>query len=179
MFRFGPIARFVRERSNSEPELRGFRDVPWGVEAGAFADFFPTAWLRTRAELRQGFRAHEGLRADFSADAFADVTPDLRLSGGPRISFASGNFLRTYFGVDASNAALSGLSVYRPQSGLHSAGFGGALTWRATEKVTTSMFGEYTRLLGPTANSGLVRQRGNANQFLMGVSATYRFDFSL
>ncbi len=58
-------------------------------------------------------------------------------------------------------------------------GIGGAVTWKTTEKVTTSAFGEYSRLLGPAADSSLVKERGSPNQFLFGVSATYRFDFQM
>ena len=53
------------------------------------------------------------------------------------------------------------------------------MTWKTTEKVTTSSFGEYQRLLGPAADSSLVKERGSPNQFLFGVSATYRFDFQM
>jgi len=38
---------------------------------------------------------------------------------------------------------------------------------------------EYRRLLGPAADSSLVQERGSRNQVLVGLSATYRFDFTL
>jgi outer membrane scaffolding protein for murein synthesis (MipA/OmpV family) len=56
---------------------------------------------------------------------------------------------------------------------------GGAVTWKTTEKITTSAFVEYSRLLGPAADSSIVRQGGSADQVLVGASATYRFDFSM
>ena len=58
-------------------------------------------------------------------------------------------------------------------------GLGAAINWKATEKVDTSLFAEYSRLLGPVADSSLVRERGTKNQVLIGVSATYRFDFRI
>lgn len=33
--------------------------------------------------------------------------------------------------------------------------------------------------VGPAADSGLVNERGSKSQFTVGVSAAYRFDFSL
>jgi outer membrane scaffolding protein for murein synthesis (MipA/OmpV family) len=33
--------------------------------------------------------------------------------------------------------------------------------------------------MGPAADSSIVRERGSRNQFTMGVSATYRFDFTM
>ena len=40
-------------------------------------------------------------------------------------------------------------------------------------------FGEYARLMGQAADSSLVKERGDANQFTVGVSASYRFDFTI
>ncbi len=102
----------------------------------------------------------------------------MRVSGGPRVSFASSDFFEAYYGVSAQESALSGIGAYNPGGGLRSAGIGGAITWKTTENVTTSLFGEYQRLLGPAADSTIVRERGAADQFTGGGAATYRFDFS-
>jgi MipA family protein len=135
--------------------------------------------MRFRAEIRQGIRAHSGVVADLSADAFYDLRPDVRISGGPRASFASAPYFKSYFGVNAAQSAASGLGVYAPNSGIRAIGLGGAVTWKTTEKLTTSLFGDYSRLVGSAADSTLVKQRGSENQFTIGVSATYRFDFSM
>jgi len=37
----------------------------------------------------------------------------------------------------------------------------------------------YDALTGPAADSSLVRERGSPNQYMLGVSATYEFDFHL
>lgn len=178
-FRAGPVGKILFERPDSDRDLRGLGTVRWGGEVGGFFDLYPTSWLRFRTEVRQGFRAHSGVVADFSADAFHDIAPDLRLSAGPRLSMASSSYFRSYFGVNPAQSAASGLAVYSPGGGIRAAGFGGALTWKTTEKLTTSLFAEYSRLMGPAADSSLVKQRGSANQFTVGASATYRFDFSM
>ncbi|WP_246678087.1 MULTISPECIES: MipA/OmpV family protein [unclassified Mesorhizobium] len=169
---------FSRDDSNAD-ELKGLDPVRWGGEVGGFFEFYPTDWLRARAELRHGIRAHNGFVADIAADAFYDVTPTVRISGGPRVSFASANYFDAYYGVDAQEAVASGLSRYNPGGGLKSVGLGGAVTWKVTDPMTASLFGEYSRLEGPAADSSLVRERGDRNQFMVGVSTTYRFDFSM
>ena len=63
--------------------------------------------------------------------------------------------------------------------GVGAVGVGGAIDWKTTEQLTTSVFAEYSRLTGPAGDSSLVEQRGSPNQYLFGVSATYRFDFQL
>lgn len=179
-FRTGPVGKILFSRDSSDSdELKGLNDVKWGGELGAFAEFYPTDWLRVRGELRQGLRAHEGMVGDIAVDAFKDVTETIRVSGGPRLSFASADYFDTYYGVNAEESAASGLAEYDPGGGLKSAGVGGAITWKATEKVTASLFGEYARLLGPAADSSLVKERGSVNQFMVGMSTTYRFDFKI
>ncbi|UDL91325.1 MipA/OmpV family protein [Mesorhizobium sp. PAMC28654] len=176
--RAGLTGKFLFSRS-SDDELKGLAPVRWGGEAGGFFEFYPTDWLRARAELRHGIRAHNGFVADIAADAFYDVTPTVRISGGPRVSFASANYFDAYYGVNAAEAAASGLSEYHPGGGLKSTGLGGAITWKVTDPMTASLFGEYSRLMGPAAASSLVRERGDRNQFTIGVSTTYRFDFTM
>ncbi len=179
-FQLGPVGKLLSQRDGgTSRDLNGLKTIRLGVEAGVFANLYPASWLRLRAEVRQGIRSHDGLVADFWGDAFADLTPTLRLSGGPRLSIATQRYFDAYYGVDLARSAISGLAVYAPAGGLHSTGFGGALTWKATDRITTSLFAEYTRLLGAAADSTLVAQRGTPDQFLVGVSATYRFDFSI
>lgn len=178
--RAGLTGKFLFSRDDGDAdELRGLDPVRWGGEVGGFFEFYPTDWIRARAELRHGIRAHNGFVADIAADAFYDVTPTIRISGGPRVSFASSKYFDAYYGVDTQEAVASGLSEYRPGGGLKSTGLGGAITWKVTEPMTASLFGEYSRLMGPAADSSLVRERGDRNQFTVGVSTTYRFDFTM
>jgi outer membrane scaffolding protein for murein synthesis (MipA/OmpV family) len=179
-FRAGLVGKLLMPRdSNDYHGLEGLHDVKWGAEAGLFAEFYPTDWLRVRGEVRRGIRTHDGYVGDLAVDAFTNVTPRIRISGGPRLSAASSDYFKTYYGVSDAESLTSGLSPYSPGGGFKSVGVGGAVTWKTTDKVTTSLFGEYARLLGPAADSSLVKEHGSADQFMVGVSATYRFDFTL
>ncbi|MCA0278074.1 MAG: MipA/OmpV family protein [Proteobacteria bacterium] len=164
---------------DAKDELQGLHDVKWGGEVGGFFEFYPTDWMRARAEVRHGIRSHNGVVADISVDAFHDVTPAIRVSGGPRASFATADYFDAYYGVNAQEAVDSGLSEYKPGGGMRSAGVGGAITWKATDNITASLFGEYARLMGPAADSSIVKERGSRDQLTIGVSTSYRFDFNL
>jgi MipA family protein len=180
VFRAGAVGKLVMPRdAGDHAELAGLSDVPFGVELGGFAEVHPTGWLRLRGEVRRGIRAHEGFVGNLQVDAYTDVTDRVRVSAGPRLSFASAAYMDAYYGVSAAESAASGLAPYDPGGGIKSAGVGGAVDWRLTDQVTTSVFGEYSRLMGPAADSSIVTQRGSKNQFMLGLSATYRFDFSL
>lgn len=177
-FRLGVTGEFLSARGGSQAD--GLKDIPWGGEIGGFMEFYPTDWFRLRTELRHGVRAHKGIVGEVAGDAFYDVTPQIRVSGGPRVSFASKKYFDTYYGINAEESVASGLSVYDPDGGgISSAGLGGAITWLTTDKITTTLYAEYEKLQGKAARSSLVSERGSRNQLTVGVSATYRFDFSL
>jgi MipA family protein len=179
-FRAGATGKLVMPRDEDDSEdLRGLTPVKFGGELGVFAEVYPTDFLRVRGEVRHGIRSHDGVVADIAADAFVDVLPDVRISAGPRMTIASKDYMDAYYGVKPSQVAASGLAAYDPGGGIHSVGAGAAITWQVNEKIETSAFAEYKRLVGPAADSSLVRQRGDRDQFLIGVAATYRFDFTL
>ncbi|MCO6180913.1 MipA/OmpV family protein [Ciceribacter sp. RN22] len=178
--RTGLAGKLITGRNeDTSTDLKGLSEVKFGAEVGGFIDVYPIDNVRARAELRHGIRSHTGTVADLSVDAFTDITPQVRISGGPRATYATSEVGRAYYGVDASEALASGLALYAPASGWQSVGVGGAVTWKATENIETSAFIEYKRMVGVAANSSLVRQKGSPDQLLIGVSATYRFDFSL
>lgn len=178
--RAGVAGKLIWGRDSGDyAETNGMSDVKFGGEAGLFAEIYPTDWMRFRAEVRHGIRSHGGLVADLAVDAFADVTETIRVSAGPRAAFASEDYFDAYYGVNGKEAGKSGLSRYKPDGGLKSFGVGGAITWKTTDKLTTTAFGEYSRLQGPAADSSLVRERGSRDQLMLGVAATYKFDFKL
>lgn len=179
-FRAGATGKLVmpRDRDDSR-DLEGLTPVKFGGELGVFAEVYPTDWLRVRGEVRHGIRSHDGIVADIAADAFVDVRPDIRISAGPRMTLASNDYMDTYYQVRPDQVAGSGLSEYDPGGGVKSVGAGAEITWKVNEKIDTSAFAEYKRLVGPAGDSSLVKERGDRNQFLVGVSATYRFDFTL
>ncbi|WP_298198689.1 MipA/OmpV family protein [Novosphingobium sp.] len=156
--------------------LRGMGDIGIAGEAGAFVErrFGRMGSWRARAELRQGFGAHEGLVGDLSL-SYAGRSGRLLYSVGPRATLASRDYMQTYFGVDAAQAARTGLVVSRPQGGLVSYGLGGTLIRPLDRSRTVSLFGGIDQLGDRPASSSLIRQRGQRAAFNLGVVYSYRF----
>lgn len=176
-FRLGPTLKVrLPRREGDDAKLRGLGDVNFAVELGGFAEYWFTPWLRARGELRQGVSGHHGLTGDLMADVVMPVTPQLTLSGGPRVSFDSGKTMQTYFGVDPTQAVLSGLPVYNPSGGVRSYGAGIMARYQITPEWATHLFVEYERLTGSAADSPLVALRGSRDQVTTGLGVTYSFD---
>lgn len=176
-FRVGPAFKVRLPRNESDDsDLRGLGDVDWTLEAGAFADFWPTQWLRTRVELRQGFGGHHGVVSDLTADVVVPVTPQLTLSGGPRMTLATAAATAPYFSITPEQAVASGLPVYDASGGFHSFGAGAQARYQWSPQWASHVFFEYERLAGDAAQSPVVTQLGSRDQFQVGVGVSYSFD---
>ena len=96
-------------------------------------------------------------------------------SVGPRLTLGSGDFIDTYFGIDATQAANSGLAPFSADSGLYSFGVSGALIKPVNERFAVTAFATYDRLAGDVDASPLVTERGSPNVFIVGLAFGYRF----
>ena len=73
--RAGVAGKLLFGRDGDDADaLKGLDPIRFGGELGAFAEVYPTDWLRVRGEVRHGIRSHNGIVADINADAFYDVT---------------------------------------------------------------------------------------------------------
>jgi len=183
----GPLAkiRFGRNEDGSSPfvvsggsdALRGLGDVSASAELGGFVE---KRWgaggrWRARGEVRRGFGGHSGVIADGSLSYQVRVGPAV-ISAGPRATAASGDFFRTYFGIDAGQSVRSGLAPYRPDGGLLSYGVGGSVVCPLDRRSVVTLFMGLDRLGNEAARSPLIRERGERTQFSVGVGYGYRFN---
>lgn len=183
----GPVAKVNFGRNEDEggspfrisggsSALRGLGDIGASVEVGGFVEkrFGSDSAWRVRGEIRRGFGGHEGVLAD------ASLTYSLRagrilVSVGPRASFGSQGFMQTYFGIDASQAARSGLARYEAGGGLISYGLGAVLVRPVGRRGAATLFAGLDRLGTPASHSPLVEQRGRRTQFTLGLGYGWRF----
>jgi outer membrane protein len=179
-FRLGPTGKVVLPRDQSDyAALRGLGDVDWALEVGAFAEFWPWRWLRTRAEVRQGFGGHDGVVAELTADVVVPVTQTLTFSAGPRLTLASADALQPYFGVTPAQSIRSGLPVFRPDGGVRAFGLGAQVRQEWSREWATNLFVEYDRLSDDAARSPILTRRGSVDQVTVGIGLSYTFDVHL
>ena len=176
-FRLGPTLKIkFPRRSRDSRDLNDIGSVGFAFEVGGFAEYWPVQWLRTRAEVRQGFGGHHGIVADLSSDIVWPISPQWTLSGGPRATFGDDDAVTPYFSITPAQAATSGLPVYTAIGGLKSYGAGIQSRYEWSAQWASHVFLEYDRLTGNVANSPLVVQRGSPNQLVSGVGITYSFE---
>lgn len=173
VFNAGVTGRIRMGRDNDK-DLRGMDKIDWAGEAGVFANWWLTDWLRTRVEVRKGFGGHEGVVADVGADAVAREGR-WTVSAGPRFSYADDEFTQTYFGVTPIEAARSPLiaAAYTPQGGPRYVGAVASADYQWNDRWRITGDAGYRRLLGDAADSPLVRGLGSEDQFSASVGVRY------
>lgn len=179
IFRVGPVLRYRGGRyTGQDARMFGLSDLRWSLEPGLFMEFFPTDWLRGRVEMRRGFNGHEGFVGSAGLDVYGRAGA-FTLSGGPRVEFGDANFTGDVYGVtfaEAFNNAF--VTAYSPKAGVTAVGAAAALTYKIDEAWSTTVFGGYRRLVGPAADSPIVKRFGTENQFNLGLSVSYSFHTS-
>lgn len=174
--RIGPTVSidFGRDEDDS-PDLAGLGNVGTSMELGAFVSY-TQGRMRLRARARHDvIDGHGGgtLRLDAAYTVFqaAPVTMGVNVTS----TWATGDYMRSYFGVSPAQAAASGLPVYDPGSGFKDVGaeinanYIFASQWAVVANVG------YKRLIGGASSSPLVQQRGSSNQLSFQTFLVYSF----
>ena len=101
-----------------DPHLRGVGDINATARAGMFASY-AIGWLTLRGSVASDVADNQqGTLATFDAEARYRPVKRLVLSAGPGVTWANSQHAETFFGIDAQQAASSGLAQYTPKSGV-------------------------------------------------------------
>jgi outer membrane protein len=178
--RLGPMVEFIPERDHVENNA--VNDLEKVDPAAMLAG--PLGWdfVATQA---QAIGIEVQARADVANGHGYLVTPALRLrrslgsglslAGSLSSTYASEDCMSDYFGVDADNAARSGLDQYDADAGFKDAGVDLALGFGQGPGWQAGLVGRYWRLLDDAADSPIVDDEGDDNQLFAGLLVGYRF----
>ncbi|WP_374333360.1 MipA/OmpV family protein [Aestuariivirga sp.] len=175
-----PSFNYIAKRNSADSnELEGLKDVDWALEAGIGISY-RYDWIRGFAEVRQGFNGYSGQVAQLGIDVIASPSEDLELRFGPRAGWGSQNYMDTYFGISAKEAADSPLydASYKADAGFDTVGLAGSASYDLTENWKLHALVGWDRLIGDAGNSPIVKE-GSQNQYYAGTGLTYRFAFDL
>jgi outer membrane protein len=173
-FDFGPVLRFQSKRQESDVGAP-VGNVPFTVEAGAYAQLWLGSNLRLRVDARRGIGGHKGWIGDAGADWVIRDGDRYIFSIGPRVRFANNRYQDAYFAVTPAAAAASGLPAYNPGGGIEAVGVTSGLTYRFASSWGLYGYAGYDRLTGDAARSPIVRTLGSRNQFSGGIGLFYEF----
>ena len=178
---FGPAINYRLGRSDVDDKaVDKMRDIDGTVEVGAFGGWTWVGQDDPRHRFSVGTEVlfdvgdeHDGYVISGSVRYYKPVARPLTLSFGAALTYGSGDYMDTYFGVNAGNVGSSGLSAFKADSGLRDvrvplmAIFSFSENWHLSGGVV------YTRLLGDAADSPVVDDRGSKDQIFAGLGIAY------
>lgn len=108
---------------------------------------------------------------------YANAWPESRFSIGAELfgNWASDDYMSEQFGVAADEAARAGLDAHDADADFKDAGLRLSVDYRFVENVSGTLLGAYSRILGDAADSPIVDDRGDKNQFFVGALVNYHF----
>ena len=177
-FSIGPSFRYVYKRdSDDHPELRGLGNIDAAFELGGRIAY-QWSLFRPWLAVRYGLGGHSGIVAETGLDLRFRPSAVTEFTIGPRASFATSEYMRTYFGVTPAESARSGLSAYNPRGGIKGAGLEVSGRYELTPQWALVGLAYYERLIGAAAASPVVKV-GNENQITAKLGLSYKFGLKL
>lgn len=168
---------FGRDAGDSDA-LTGLPDISGGLQIQGFATFnlLPTTDLELT--LRRGLTGgDDGFLAEIGASHATRIAPGWVTRYGLSATYADGEYMEKYFTVTTPQAAASGLSAYSAGPGFKDIEGSATLIWSFADNWAAIGRLSAKRLLGDAADSSIVSEKGDPNQFTFGLGASYSFSF--
>ncbi|HYZ24573.1 MAG TPA: MipA/OmpV family protein, partial [Rhodopila sp.] len=164
-----------RQVSDYPSHLRGLGDIGAAPTFKLFADYaiaksFPAV---LRVDIRGIIGGADGVTGDLSAYMpLPGSSRKLIMFAGPSLSFAGAGYMQNVFGLNPTQARLSGFQPFSTHGGPKSLGFGFSATWFVAEHWLFNTDMAVERLLGGAATSPITQEKV---QGTVSVSFAYRW----
>lgn len=159
--------------SDGSDDLRGMGDVKGSAIGVLGLGYKVTDWLHLQwqAELpfsqrNNGAALHFGITSPLYSSSGNTVTMALTSSWG------TGNYMQTYYGVNSSQSAGSGVTQYDAGSGIYAYSINMEWTHKFNQDWSVVAATGFTQLAGDARNSPIVKQKASPNGSL---NVTYSF----
>jgi len=163
------LAKASGRDEDDNDKLEGLGDVDSGIDVGGFVSYKIKPW-RFKAEARQEVGSgHEGALIELSAGTDLPFTKPL-VYIELATTWASDDYMESFFGIDAQQSANSGLERYNANAGIKDANISISVGYPITNRWKIGAMVEYKRLLGDAADSPIVDDK---NQFVAGLGLSY------
>lgn len=176
--KFGPVLRLTRGRNErANPALTGLGNIKQSFELGGFVTVELSEQTNVRLRYRRGVSGHDGDIVDLELTHLLYRHGALSIAGGVRANWAAAKVMRRFFGIDAEQAARSGLPEFRLGGAVSNARVNLSGRWAFGKQWSLNGYVQYDRLLGRAADSPIVRDLGSPNGLAVGLFVARIFTF--
>ncbi len=155
--------------------LEGLGNVDTTLNIGGFAAY-NWRFVQAKMDLMQGIGGAVGVLSDIKVN-YVNHIGFLYYMIGPKALVGNSKYTNSYWGIDNQQAANSGLASYHADMGVVYYGISAVGSIPLSKNMIVESLVEYDRLGVVAANSPLVQQRGNVNQWIADLSWDYYFKF--
>jgi outer membrane protein len=175
-WRLGLMANYRPKRSNVEnDQVDRLGNVGPALEVGPFAGIQYKNWnvsVEVTTDVAEG---HDGTLFTARSGYHWVTSDNLTILFGASTTYASNDYMASYFSIDLRESLNSGLPEYHADSGFKDINFSLKFVYGITDRWSARGIASYTRLVGDAEDSPVVDDVGNANQFFSGLIIVYNF----
>ena len=159
-------------------DLRGLGDVDMGLLVGGFANARYGPVMLNLSGGQDVIDGHGGALIGVRLSVALPVDDRLRVSPSFSATWASEDYMESYFGVTGAQAARSNYRPFSPSAGFKDVGLGVNAKYRIAGGWHATGMLSYKRLVGDAADSPIVEGPGGSrNQFMGLIGVAYDFSF--
>ncbi len=176
IWRLGPMYNYRGSRSDVDNNrVDRLSNVSDAHELGAFGGFDYKNWFVFLEYLADMGDAHDGSLGTARGGYNWVASESWTLSFGLSTTYASGDYMSTYFGVDDADAAKSGLRTFNADEGLKDVAFDLGIGCQFTDHIGGRFIGQYKLLINDADESSPVTNEGSQHQIFGGLLVVYTF----
>ncbi len=170
----GPLLALRRGRDEDDAAI-GLGDIDRSLDAGGFIRLRKDGW-QARADVRKDVSNGDGgSTVNLSVGYGMPVTRNMRLRANLDTAWASTAYMNTFYGIDATQSANSGIAQYAAESGFKQVGASLSADYAISREWGGFASLRYTRLIGDAADSPIVAALGSKDQVATTIGIKYRF----
>ena len=175
-FSLGPVLNYRMGRDDVDNNrVDNMKDIDDAVEAGIFAAYKVDNWAFGLEWLTDVSDEHDGSIVQATIGYNWKVSDQLSVAPGLFATYATDNYMDTYFSVDTADSVRSGLDRYKAESDMKDVGATVFVHYTPWEKWGIAGIMSYKSLLNDAKDSPVVDDEGDKGQAFFGLMATYRW----
>lgn len=171
-YRLGVSVGYAPGRDEDDSDrLRGLGDVDHAARGHLFGSY-SFGPVRLHADISQDFGGSDGLQIEPGVTYIYPFSKSIQVSAGVSTTWASDDYMQTFFGVSSAQSARSGLSAFDAEAGFKRADLKIGANWNINDHWFSRANLGLGYLLGDAADSPITE---NEMQPSVGLSVGYKF----